>query len=46
MIAHPDFSKIFYIEADASDCGVGVVRIQENHPIAYVSMSLGPKLIG
>jgi hypothetical protein len=46
VLALPDFSRPFCIETDASDGGVGAVLMQDNHPIAYVSKSLGPKLRG
>lgn len=39
----PDFSKKFTIETYASGRGIGAVLMQENHPIAYISKSLGPK---
>jgi hypothetical protein len=46
VLALPDFSRPFCIEIDALDMGVGVVLMQDSHPIAYVSKSLGPKLRG
>jgi hypothetical protein len=46
ILALPDFSQPIYIETDACDYGVGAVLMQQDHPIAYVSKSLGPKLRG
>jgi hypothetical protein len=46
VLALPDFSKSFYIETDASDQRVGVVLMQDSHPIAYVSKLFCPKLRG
>jgi hypothetical protein len=39
----PDFSQQFSIEIDACDTGVGVVLMQQGHPVAYMSKALGPK---
>jgi hypothetical protein len=41
-----DFSKPFSIETDASYASVGVVLMQDHHPMAYISKSFGPKLKG
>jgi hypothetical protein len=46
VLALPDFSLQFCIETDASDYGVGVVLMQNNHHIAYVSKALGSKMRG
>jgi hypothetical protein len=35
--------KLFVVETDAFMVGIGVVLIQDGHPIAYISKSLGPK---
>ena len=43
VLALPDFNKTFVIETDACDVGIGVVLLQDSHPIAYVSRALGPK---
>src|SRR6185503_6343241 len=37
VLALPDFTKTFVIETDASDKGIGVVLLQDGHPLAYVS---------
>jgi hypothetical protein len=46
VLALPDFTKPFIIETDAFDYGVGVVLMQDSHPLAFVSNSLDPKLRG
>jgi hypothetical protein len=46
MLALSNFEKPFYLETDACDLGVGVVLMQDHHPIAYVSKPLGPKWRG
>lgn len=44
VLTHPDFTKHFYIQCDASITGVGGVLFQiirdEEHPIAYMSRKL------
>jgi hypothetical protein len=43
VLALPDFSCTFEIETDASDHGIGVVLIQNKHPLAFLSKALGPR---
>lgn len=42
VLALPSFSKPFQIQTDPCDSGVGAVLLQEGHPLAVVSKSLGP----
>ena len=39
----PDFSKLFTVESDAYDNGLGVVLFQDEHPIAFTNKSLSGK---
>ena len=43
VLALPNFSKQFCIETDACKNGVGAVLLQDGHPLAYISKSLGVK---
>ena len=40
ILAKPDFSKPFTIESDAYENGLGVVLLQDKHPIAFTNKSL------
>ena len=39
----PDFSKLFTLESDAYDNGLGVVLFQDEHPIAFTDKFLSRK---
>lgn len=43
VLALPDFTKPFILEADASGSGIGVVLMQNGKPISFLSRTLGPK---
>jgi hypothetical protein len=42
----PDFSKVFCIETNASNHGIGAVLLQDGHPLAFIGKPLGPKMQG
>jgi hypothetical protein len=44
VLALPDFSKPFIVEANASDTSIGVVLMQEGKPLSFLSKSLGKKV--
>lgn len=46
VLAIPDFSETFVVEADASDQGIGAIFSQKGRPIAYMSKALGPRKKG
>lgn len=43
VLVVPNFSHTFIVETDASNDGIGAVLTQSDHPLAYISRSLGPK---
>ncbi|XP_074278160.1 uncharacterized protein LOC141601756 [Silene latifolia] len=43
VLAVPDYSKTFVVETDVSQSGIGAVLMQYDHPLAYISKTLGPK---
>lgn len=46
VLALPNFAKVFCIETDACQNGIGAVLLQDGHPLAFMSRPLGPKTEG
>lgn len=44
VLALPHFDGTFVVETDACDTGIGVVLMQKNIPIAYISKALSEKI--
>lgn len=40
VLSLPDMTETFVIETDASNIGIGVVLMQQGHPVAFVSKGL------
>lgn len=43
ILTVPDFSKVFTIETDASNKGLGAVLLQEGRPVAFISQTLSER---
>jgi hypothetical protein len=46
VLALPDFAKTFCVETDACGTGIGADLMQDNHPLAFISKTLGPQSQG
>ena len=45
-MALPDFTKLFILETDTCDTGIGAVLSQKGRPLAFLSKALGVKHLG
>ena len=43
VLALPNFAKPFVVGTGASNIGIGVVLMQQQHPVAFLSQALGPR---
>lgn len=46
VLVLPDFFKTFQLQTNASDLGVGVVLLQDGHPLVFISKALSPRTHG
>ena len=46
VLALPNFSKLYTLEMDVCEIGVGVVLTQDGRPLAFLSQALAPKHLG
>lgn len=46
VLALPNFARPFQLQTDACDSGVEAVLLQDGHPLAYISKSLGSRTRG
>ncbi|GKB01738.1 ty3-gypsy retrotransposon protein [Tanacetum coccineum] len=44
VLTLPNFDQTFIVEMDAADAGIGAVLLQNDRPICYFSLRLGPKI--
>ncbi|KAI4347719.1 hypothetical protein L6164_008503 [Bauhinia variegata] len=45
VLALPNFEQEFFVETDASGSGMGVVLLQNGHPISYHSKKFCPRFL-
>ena len=44
VLCLPNFTREFFVETNTSNHSLGAVLMQDNHPIAFFSKKIGPKL--